>query len=163
VQIGSGWYTNFVAINSGSQQGNCIQIALCTNTYPRIYYYIDRNPVDVNYNCLVRVSASTNGVTTNLSYVMNVICNNLTNLPPQWATNGSMFQGGTNALLFQAYDYTGTNLLTVNPSTISNYNYVVSFLLQFSKLQYPPTTMGSGNLFNYYQIQFQAVRRCPTI
>src|SRR5208282_1896921 len=120
------------------------------------YYYIDTKSSDTNCNCLVRVSANTNGITTNLIYTMNVICMNLTNMAPPWATNISMFQGGTNALLFQALDYTGTNILTVNPATITNYNYLVSFLLQFSQIQYPMTKVGSNYFFNYYQIQFQA-------
>jgi Tfp pilus assembly protein PilW len=163
VQIGTGWYTNFVPITNGPQQGDTLQISPSTNTYANIYYYIDKVPTDSNYNCLVRVSANTNGTTTNLNYIMNIVCMNLTNMAPTWATNITLFQGGTNALLFQALDYTGTNIMTVDPSSVSNYNYVVSFLLQFSQFQYPQTKVGSNYFFNYYQIQFQAARRSPTI
>jgi prepilin-type N-terminal cleavage/methylation domain-containing protein len=152
VQIGTGWHTNFVAITNGPQQGDTLQIAPSTNTSAFIYYYIDTNSADLNYQCLVRISTTNNGVTTN--YTTNIICTYLTNMPSQWATN---------ALMFQAYDYTGTNLMTVDPSSVSNYNYVVSFLLQFSQFQYPQTKVGSNYFFNYYQIQFQASRRSPTI
>jgi prepilin-type N-terminal cleavage/methylation domain-containing protein len=152
VQIGTGWNTNFVAITNGPQQGDTIQIVPGADAGTFIYYYMDTNSLDANYNCLVRIGATNNGITTN--YITNVICAYLTNMPTQWATNG---------LMFQAYDYTCTNLLTVNPATISNYNYVVSFLLQFSQIQYPLTKVGSNYFFNYYQLQFQAVRRCPTI
>jgi len=152
VQIGTGWHTNFIPITNGLQQGDTIQIAPSTNTTAFVYYYIDTNSADVNYNCLVRIGTTNNGVTTN--FYTNIVCTYLTNMPTQWATNG---------LIFQAFDYTGTNLLTVDPATISNYNYVVGFLLQFSQFQYPQTKVGSNYFFNYYQIQFQASRRSPTI
>ncbi len=152
VQIGTGWHTNFVAITNGLQQGDTIQIAPSTNTTDLIYYYIDTNVLDSNYNCLVRIGTTNNGVITN--FFTNIICYYLTNMPTQWATN---------SLMFQALDYTGTNIMTVDPSSVSNYNYVVSFLLQFSQFQYPQTKVGSNYFFNYYQIQFQAARRSPTI
>ncbi len=152
VQIGSGWHTNFVPITNGLQQGDTIQIASGTNSNIFVYYYFDTNVLDTNYNCLVRIASTNNGIVTN--YYTNVVCSSLTNMPSQWATN---------ALTFQALDYTGTNVLTNDPATVSNYNYVVGFLLQFSQLQYPPTKIGPSNFFNYYQIQFQAARRSPTL
>jgi hypothetical protein len=152
VQIGTGWHTNFIPITNGLQQGDTIQISPSTNTLAFIYYYIDTNSSDVNYNCLVRIGTTNNGVTN--IFITNIICSYLTNMPTQWATNG---------LMFQAFDYTGTNIMTVDPATVSNYNYVIGFLLQFSQFQYPQTKVGSNYFFNYYQIQFQASRRSPTI
>ena len=153
VQIGTGWYTNFVAITNGPQQGDTIQIVPSTNTTAYIYYYFDTNVNDTNYyNCLVRIGI-TNVSMTN-TYETNIVCMYLTNMPTQWATNG---------LMFRAFDYTGTNLMTNDPATVSNYNYIISFLLQFSQFQYPQTKVGSNYFFNYYQIQFQASRRSPTI
>src|SRR5580698_10628067 len=64
VQIGTGWHTNFIPITNGPQRGDTIQIYPSTNTAAFIYYFIDTNVYDSNYNCLVRVGI-TNVALTN--------------------------------------------------------------------------------------------------
>ena len=148
VQIGTGWNSNFVAItNLGSPQiGDTIQIIPTTNSTVNIYYYFETN-APTNSSWLVRVS-TTNGVNTT-----NVIAKNLTNMTSQWLTN---------ACVFEAFDYTGTNIMTNDPaSTNYTHNYMIAALLQFYQYQYPLTYVGTNALFDYYQLQLMATRRTP--
>jgi hypothetical protein len=148
VQIGTGWHTNFVPItNLGSPQiGDTIQIIPSTNATVSIYYYFQTN-APTNSSWLVRV-ATTNGV-----YTTNLVAQNLTNMTSQWLSN---------ACIFEAFDYTGTNIMTNDPtSTNYTHNYMVAALLQFYQYQYPLTYVGTNAMFDYYQLQLMATRRTP--
>jgi hypothetical protein len=141
IQIGSGTYSNFVALTNGqTQQGPAIQIIPSTNLNIYIYYWFDTNS-----GTLQRCAYSNGVVTTNL------VCRYLTNMTSQWLSN---------AMVFRAMDYTGTTNLTVDPTNY-NYNYVVNILLQFYQYQYPQTMVGSNYLYDYYQLTYSATRRSP--
>jgi hypothetical protein len=141
IQIGSGTYSNFVVLTNGqAQQGPAIQIIPSTNLNIYIYYWFDTNS-----GTLQRCAYSNGVLTTNL------VCQYLTNMSSQWLSN---------AMVFQAMDYTGTTNLTVDPTNY-NYNYVVNILLQFYQYQYPQTMVGSNYLYDYYQLTYSATRRSP--
>jgi hypothetical protein len=143
IQIGSGTYSNFVALTNGqAQQGQSIQIIPSTNLNVFIYYWFD-----TNYGTLTRASIDTNGTVTT-----NLVAQYLTNMTSQWISN---------AMIFQAMDYTGTTNLTVDPTNYNTYNYVVNILMQFAQYQYPLTLVGSNYLYNYYQLTYSATRRSP--
>jgi hypothetical protein len=142
VQIGSGTYTNFTALTNGvAQQGPTLQIIPSTNLNVFIYYAFDTNA-----GVLWRAAVS-NSIVLN----SNIVCRYITNLTSQWITN---------SMCFRAMDYTGTTNLTVDPTNY-NYNYVVNVLLQFYQFQYPQTTVGSNQLYDYYQLTYSATRRSP--
>ena len=146
VQIGTGWNTNFVPITNGQQMGDTLQIIPTTNATVNIYYYFETN-APTNSSWLVRI-ATTNGVNTT-----NVVARNLTNMTSQWLTN---------ACVFEAFDYTGTNIMTNDPSSTNyTHNYMIAALLQFYQYQYPLTYVGTNALFDYYQLQLMATRRTP--
>lgn len=141
IQIGTGNYSNFVALSNGvAQQGESLQIIPSTNLNYLIYYIFD-----TNRGTLTR-AAYNNG-----AYTTNLVASCLTNLTSQWLSN---------SMTFRAMDYTGTTNLTVDPTNY-NYNYVVNILMQFYQYQYPLTTVGPSNLYNYYQLTFSATRRSP--
>ncbi len=147
VQIGTGWNTNFAAITNGLQQGDTIQIIPSTNTGVYIYYYFQTN-TPTNSSWLVRVFATpTNSTTT-------VVAQCITNVTSPFMTN---------ALMFQAIAYNGTNfaVLTNDPTVYSTHNYLVNILMQFYQFQYPLTMVGSNYLYDYYQLNLQAARRAP--
>jgi len=143
IQIGSGTYSNFVALTNGqAQQGQSIQIIPSTNLNVYIYYWFNTNS-----GTLTRASIDTNGTVTT-----NLVAQYLTNMTSQWISN---------AMIFQAMDYTGTTNLTVDPTNYNTYNYVVNILMQFAQYQYPLTLVGSNYLYNYYQLTYSATRRSP--
>jgi len=147
VQIGTGWNTNFVAITNGPQQGDTIQIIPGTNTGVYIYYYFQTN-APTNSSWLVRVLATPTSRTT------TVVAQCITNVTSPFMTN---------ALMFQALAYNGTNfaVLTNDPTVYSTHNYLVNILMQFYQFQYPLTMVGSNYLYDYYQLNLQAARRAP--
>ena len=141
IQIGSGTYSNFVALGAGqAQQGPSLQIIPSTNVNLFIYYWFDTNA-----GVLWRALSSNSIVTT------NIVAQYLTSTTNQWMTN---------AMVFRAMDYTGTTNLTMDPTNY-NFNYVVNILLQFYQYQYPQTMVGSNYLYNYYQLTYSATRRSP--
>ena len=147
VQIGTGWNTNFVAITNGPQQGDTLQIIPSTNTGVYIYYYFQTN-APTNGAWLVRTFATTTNSTT------TVVAQSITNVTSAFMTN---------ALMFQAIAYNGTNfaVLTNDPTVYSSHNYLVNILMQFYQFQYPLTKVGSNYLYDYYQLNQQAARRAP--
>lgn len=177
VQIGSGGYSNFVAIGSGLQQGDTIQIIPSTNTiattvsniYPfYIYYYFLAN-APTNPSWLMRATVTnwidTSGKTNSLLLTTNIMATCITNMN---VTNlGLTFTNViiSNSMIFSAVAYNASvsnfTVLTNDPTTYSTYNYLVDVLLQFYQYQYPLTKVGSGSnyLFNYYQIELAAARR----
>jgi hypothetical protein len=143
VQIGTGYYTNFVALSNGvAQQGPSLQIIPSTNTTMAIYYWFDTNA-----GALWRAAYS-NGV---LYANGKIVTQYLTNMSSPWLSS---------SMTFRAMDYTGTTNLTVDPTNY-NYNYVVNILLQFYQYEYPMTSVGASNVFNYYQLTLSATRRSP--
>lgn len=162
VQIGSGAYSNFVAVTNGAQRGDTIQIQPTTNLNCYIYYYF-LSSVPTNGGWLMRAMVTNSPANTNV-YTMAS-----TNIMAQCLTNMNITNVGilitnlvTNSLTFAAMAFNGTNFatLTTDPSTYSTYNYLVVTLLQFYQYQYPLTQVGSGTnyLFNYYQVQLAATR-----
>lgn len=134
IQIGSGTSNSFTNLTNGAiEQGNALQIIPSTNSAVWIRYYFNTN--------------STNGELDRISsYSSNtavMICTGL-----------------TNTFMFQAADYTGTNLLTTSPTNYTR-NYVVSVVFQFYQYQYPLTFVGPKEFYNYYKIAFKATRRAP--
>jgi hypothetical protein len=183
VQIGYGNYSNFVAIGSGAQQGDTIQIIPSTNTiatsvtnvYPfYIYYYFLTNTY-TNSGWLMRATVtnwlSTNGGTVSTNFLLlttNIMATCITNMN---VTNlGLTFTNVviSNSMLFTAVAYNGGvsnfTVLTNDPTTYSTYNYLVDVILQFYQYQYPLTKVGTGSnyLFNYYQIELAAARRAAS-
>jgi hypothetical protein len=148
IQIGNGYYTNFVALTNGQlQAGPSLQIIPSTNTSLCIYYWFDTNA-----GALWRAAYSNSpGSSPVLFGSTNIVTQYLTNVTSQWLSA---------SMMFRAMDYTGTTNLTVDPTNY-NYNYVVSILMQFYQYQYPMTTVGSNYLFNYYQLTYSATRRSP--
>ena len=134
IQIGSGTSNSFTSLTNGAiEQGNALQIIPSTNSAVWIRYYFNTNN---NNGELDRIS----------SYASNtavMICTGL-----------------TNTSMFQAADYTGTNLLTTSPTNYTR-NYVVSVVFQFYQYQYPLTFVGPKEFYNYYKIAFKATRRAP--
>lgn len=151
VQIGSGTYSNFVALTNGQvQQGTSLQIIPSTNLSLLIYYWFDTNNYQL-WRASITNSISGGGTITNTVTVTNVVALYLTNMTSQWLTN---------AMIFKAMDYTGTTNLTVDPTNY-NFNYTVAILLQFAQYQYPMTMVGSNYLYDYYQLTYTATRRSP--
>ena len=147
VQIGTGWNTGFVPITNGPQQGDTIQIIPGTNSNVCIYYYFLTN-APTNSSWLMRVySTPTNSIT-------NVVATCITNVATAFMTN---------ALMFQAIAYNGTNfaVLTNDPTVYSTHNYLVNIQMQFYQFQFPLTRVGPNYLYDYYQINLQAARRAP--
>ncbi len=66
----------------------------------------------------------------------------------------------TNRVLFQAQDYTGSNVLMVSPDAL-NYNYVVGVNLEFYQFLNPYTIVGTNSYYNYYRLNFKATRHAP--
>jgi hypothetical protein len=131
IEIGTGSATNFISLTNGvAQQGNCIKIIPSTNTAMWIRYFFNTNLAELD-----RIDSSNN--------VVKTICTSL-----------------TNTLIFQAADYTGTNILMVDPTNYTH-NYVISAAFQFYQYQYPLTYVGSNYYYNYYRIAFKATRRAP--
>jgi Tfp pilus assembly protein PilW len=134
VQLGSGTSNSFTPLTNGvAQQANAIQIIPSTNLNIWIRYYFNTN----NNNGELRRISSTDTNTTFL------ICSGL-----------------TNTMMFQVADFTGTNLLTTDPTNYTH-NYVVSATFQFYQYQYPLTYVGPNQFYNYYRIGFKASRRAP--
>jgi hypothetical protein len=154
VLIGTGSSTNFSPItNAGvAQQGDTIEIWPSTNIDGVIYYYFYTNSALTNGNWLVRVSVQTNTTTGVVTCITNTVATSIYNVTSQWQTN---------ALNFSAVVLNGTNwvVLTNDPATTTNYNYLVTALLQFYQYQYPLTYVGTNCLYDYYQINLQAARR----
>jgi len=141
IQIGSGTYSNFVALTNGqSQQGTSLQIIPSTNLNQFIYYWFDTNAAQ-----LWRATVSNSVATT------NIVDLHLTNMSSQWISN---------SMIFKAMDFTGTTNLTVDPTNY-NYNYTVAILMQFAQYQYPQTMVGSNYMYDYYQLTYSATRRSP--
>ena len=141
VSIGTGFYSNFVPLASGvAEQGPALQIIPSTNQNMFIYYWFDTNA-----GILWRASYSNTVQST------TIVAQYLTNMTSLWLSN---------AMVFQAMDFTGTTNLTVDPSNY-NYNYVISVLLQFYQYQYPQTIVSSNSIYDYYQLTYSATRRSP--
>lgn len=155
VLIGTGASTNFVPItNAGvAQQGDTIEIWPSTNIDGVVFYYFYTNSALTNGNWLVRVSiqTNTNGTVTSIT---NTVATSISDQTNQWETN---------ALNFSAVVLSGSNwvVLSNDPATTTNYNYLVTALLQFYQYQYPLTYVGTNCLYDYYQINLQAARRAP--
>ena len=133
VELGTGTATSFVPLTNGvPQQANCIQITPSTNTAIWIRYYFNTN----NNNGELRR-------TTSIDTNTYLICTGL-----------------TNTMLFSVADFTGTNLLTTDPTNYTH-NYVVSATFQFYQYQYPLTLVGPNQFYNYYRVGFKASRRAP--
>ena len=133
LEIGSGSSSNFVSLTNGvAQQGNALKIIPSTNTTIWIRYFFSTNN---NSGELDRVTSSDGTVRTIAS-------------------------GLTNNFIFQASDYTGTNVLMVDPTNYTH-NYVISAVFQFYQYQYPLTYVGPTQYYNYYRIAFKASRRAP--
>ncbi len=158
VLIGTGSSTNFNPItNAGAaQQGDTIEIWPSTNLNAVIYYYFFTNaPASaVPSNSLIRVAISTNSTNGTVTSTLTTVATCIANVTSQWQTN---------ALNFSALVLNGTNwvVLTNDPATTTNYNYIVTALLQFYQYQYPLTYVGTNCLYDYYQINLQAARRAP--
>jgi hypothetical protein len=179
VQIGTGNYTNFVAIGNGLQQGDTIQIIPSTNTvaasvtniYPFYIYYYFVTTAPTNPSWLMRATVTnwigSNGTTNSLLLTTNVMATSITNMN---VTNlGLTFTNIiSNSMIFTAVAYNAATsnftVLTNDPTTYSTYNYLVDVILQFYQYQYPLTRVGSGSnyLFNYYQIELAAARRAAS-
>jgi hypothetical protein len=171
VQIGSGNYTNFVAITNGLQQGDTIQIWPTTNLNFYIYYYFVTN-APTNSAWLMRATVTNLLATNATTGVVTITSTTLqsTNIMAQCLTNMNVTNVGivitnliTNSMLFAAIAFNGSNfaVLTNDPTSYTTHNYLVNVLLQFYQYQYPLTQVGSGSnyLFNYYQLELAAARR----
>lgn len=141
VQIGNGTYTNFTPITNGLQMGREVQLITSTNSGIEIYYWFDTNTW-----ALYRSS-----FTNNILIDSNVVTQFLTNTTSQWLTN---------SMTFEAYDYTGTNLLTMNPTNY-NYNYTVRVLLEFAAPYQYGLSLATNDPGTMYMLTYSAARRCP--
>lgn len=131
IQIGSGNSTSFVEVVSGTaQEGKAIQVLLTTNETNYIRYYLDEAKKELR-----RKAANATGTTLVASFL-------------------------TNRVLFQAQDYTGSNVLMVSPDAL-NYNYVVGVNLEFYQFLNPYTIVGTNSYYNYYRLNFKATRHAP--
>jgi type II secretory pathway pseudopilin PulG len=59
----------------------------------------------------------------------------------------------TNSLFFRAEDYLGNVLVD------GSHSYTIRVMLQFYQYKYPLTTVGPGNYYDYYKLEFKATRR----
>jgi Tfp pilus assembly protein PilW len=59
----------------------------------------------------------------------------------------------TNSMFFRAEDYLG------NVEIDGAHSYTIRVLLQFYQYKYPLTTVGPGNYYDYYKLEFKATRR----
>jgi len=133
VQVGTGSSNSFTSVTNGAvQQGSCLQITPSLNTSMWIRYYF-----------------RTNGINGELWRVSSVTTNGI-----------RILTGLTNSTVFQVFDYTGTNVLTVIPTNY-NYNYAVGATFQFYQYQYPLTYVGPQQYYNYYKLGFKVARRAP--
>jgi hypothetical protein len=128
LQVGTNSGTNFYAILSGSLlRGNALRVCLSTNTNNFILYYFDPN------NGRNEIRRLVSGGTTG-----EVMVSSLNNT----------------SIIFQAEDYTGTNVLT----GVDNHT-VISTRMELYQYRYPLTRVGSGYLYDYYKLEFKATSR----
>jgi Tfp pilus assembly protein PilW len=59
----------------------------------------------------------------------------------------------TNSMFFRAEDYLG------NAEIDGAHSYTIRVLLQFYQYKYPLTSVGPGNYYDYYKLEFKATRR----
>jgi Tfp pilus assembly protein PilW len=59
----------------------------------------------------------------------------------------------TNSMFFRAEDHLG------NVTTDGTHSYTIRTVLQFYQYRYPLTTVGPGNYYDYYKLEFRATRR----
>lgn len=131
IQIGSGDRTSFTEVSTGEPQvGKAIQVVLSTNASDYVRYYLDESKQELRRY----VSGATQ------------------------ATVVAQFL--TNRVIFQAEDYSGSNVLTVSPDAVT-FNYVVGINLEFYQFLYPRTTISTNSHYNYYRLQFKATRHAP--
>jgi prepilin-type N-terminal cleavage/methylation domain-containing protein len=131
VKVGFGTQNSFTEIDDGQlQRGSALQIYPTTNDVDFIRYYLDANACELR-----RVESGAADYQMVAQYL-------------------------TNTLIFQAEDYTGTNVLTVGTEDV-NYNYTIATKLEFFQYQYPVTQVGPDKYYNYYKMQFKATRRSP--
>ena len=131
VQIGTGNSSSFTEVEAGQpQSGKAIQITLSTNASDFVRYYLDETTRELR------------------RYVSGA------------AQPTRIAQFLTNNVIFEATDYTGSNVLTVSPDTLT-YNYVVGVNLEFYQFLYPLTTVNTNSHYNYYRLKFKATRHAP--
>jgi Tfp pilus assembly protein PilW len=59
----------------------------------------------------------------------------------------------TNSMFFRAEDFLG------NAEIDGAHSYTIRVLLQFYQYKYPQTSVGPGNYYDYYKLEFKATRR----
>jgi hypothetical protein len=130
IAIGAGSNTTFAEVGDGTnQQGNAIQI------YRANYHAVN------NSNAWVR-------------YYRDTSTSMLMRKPGPSANPQMMAEYITNANVFYATDYTGTNLLSNNDN-----NAVIGVTLQFFNLRYPNVAIGTNKFFEYFQVTSRITRR----
>lgn len=128
--IGGGSLTNFTDDADGTpQQGNGLKLWLSTSSSSFIQYYLATNAISGAE--LRRKETGISGYT--------VVAESLTNY--------------VSTPIFQAEDYTN------QVQTSSNARYLIHTTLQFFQYKYPKTTVGPGNYYDYYKLEFKTAPR----
>lgn len=128
--------SNFVSLADGvAQKGTALQLFPTTNfSTPYILYFFDLSDTNNSNGRLVRT------VNTNWSPV--VLASNL-----------------INSLYFLAEDYTGKT--ATNEGTSAAFKNVIHTTLDFKQFQYPLTTVGTNQLYDFYRLDFKATPHLP--
>jgi hypothetical protein len=128
--VGSGSSSSFTEVGDGaSQQGNAIQV-----------YRASYHPT-ANSNAWIR-------------YYRDASTAQLLRKPGPSANAQVIADYVTNAAVFYAADYTGTNILTDNDN-----NQVIGVQLQFYELRYPKVSIGTNKFFEFFQVTTRIARR----
>lgn len=99
----------------------------------------------------------THNYTTNIQYYFTAIGgdNRLCRIHTGDSSHTVIASNLINTLTFTGEDYRGTVM------TDLQWRYVIHFILQFRQFQYPQTTVGTNQLYDYYKMEFRATPRAP--